>query len=500
MVYCLDLETGSQVWNYTIGSPLLISPIVIDHSVFQMASNGTVYRVGNSSTMDDMYDTPPKHIFSSSNSTVAGSMVGFVSSWQDDEALSGYVFSWDNCNGYFTHYPWVSLNSSKSAVINLTSRLSSEIGCQFRWKFEVNDSSDQWSETQENVFITTGYYLEDHSGPWSKFKGNVRNNASFGDGPKNFTVKWTFDYYNSLSAPLNVDSGVFVSTNSGSLSVFMLDPNNGSVLHNYSNSSVSAGQSELLFYDDSLYVVTGNKIFSLDGYNLSYGWSAELPKNMTATSSFYGIYVLISSGNELYAYDVIHKEIAWFYVASDDIVGVAVYDGTAYLTSLDGYIHSINASNGNMIHLSQVKGSESISVPIISNNKVFFTTEKNLYEFNISSWQSGSVPFSRDDFAPYLAAKGSDVCILTNNHAICFDSVSLRKTLESPSTGFIGAAQIAADQDGIYILGKLGNIQAIDNSGSLVSELSLGSSGVFAAGSILYVSLDNNHLVAVGQQ
>jgi outer membrane protein assembly factor BamB len=45
-LYLLNLANGQELWSYSIGSPIISSPIVSDGMVFVGANDGNVYAFG----------------------------------------------------------------------------------------------------------------------------------------------------------------------------------------------------------------------------------------------------------------------------------------------------------------------------------------------------------------------------------------------------------------------------------------------------------------------
>ena len=107
---------------------------------------------------------PPTYSLNSTNSTLAGKLIEFRLKWNDNLNLSGFIFSFDNCTGYFVNDTWQAFTSSmcpdpyKECWTNVTKLVNSTIGCTIRWKVYANDSADNWNISQ-NSFKTTGAWL-----------------------------------------------------------------------------------------------------------------------------------------------------------------------------------------------------------------------------------------------------------------------------------------------------------------------------------------------------
>ncbi len=94
-------------------------------------------------------NTPPSLFDGSSSTSIAGSEAIFLLDWSDDFGLSGYIFSSNN-SGLWENDSWVSL-TGKSGWINVTKNLSSNVGAVIVWKVYTNDSSNEWSVSDEFI-------------------------------------------------------------------------------------------------------------------------------------------------------------------------------------------------------------------------------------------------------------------------------------------------------------------------------------------------------------
>lgn len=96
--------------------------------------------------------TPPAYSNIGQNNTVAGQDTLFYALWQDDIALSGYIFSTNN-TGRWVNDSWVALSGSR-AWSNVTKKLNSTVGIHVGWRIYANDSSNNWGDTGVIVLTT----------------------------------------------------------------------------------------------------------------------------------------------------------------------------------------------------------------------------------------------------------------------------------------------------------------------------------------------------------
>jgi len=98
---------------------------------------------------------PPLWSSNMTNSTVAGQTAKHSVFWQDNVGLSGYIFSFDNCDGSMTNDTWAPLSGSANWV-NVSKKLEDTYDCTIRWQVFVNDSwGGLWSSTDLFTYQTT---------------------------------------------------------------------------------------------------------------------------------------------------------------------------------------------------------------------------------------------------------------------------------------------------------------------------------------------------------
>lgn len=144
------------------GSPIESSnPPQTDNS-----TNVTQNDTSTNETNVTLDTVPPQYNESSISGTQVDTLVTHSVYWTDDNQLSGYVFSFDNCIGEYTNETWIAFADNWS---NVSKQINSTPDCTTRWKVYANDSSDNWNVTEDFTYVTTSPPLpQDTSAPtWS---------------------------------------------------------------------------------------------------------------------------------------------------------------------------------------------------------------------------------------------------------------------------------------------------------------------------------------------
>jgi len=120
--------------------------------VYQVSANTT----GNenytdNTTLETKYitvkdTTAPKYSDNSTNSTQAGVPTEFRLKWTDNDQLSGYIFSLDNCTNSFYNFSWTPM-TGQTNWSNFTTPINETIGCLIKWCFYFNDSAGNENST-----------------------------------------------------------------------------------------------------------------------------------------------------------------------------------------------------------------------------------------------------------------------------------------------------------------------------------------------------------------
>jgi signal peptidase len=105
--------------------------------------------LGGMQTETDM--TSPLWLSNSINSTLAGTPIEHSVLWSD-ESLSGYIFSFDNCEGLLVNDTWISFADNWS---NVTKTVNSTVNCTINWMVYANDTSNNWNATDLFSYNTT---------------------------------------------------------------------------------------------------------------------------------------------------------------------------------------------------------------------------------------------------------------------------------------------------------------------------------------------------------
>lgn len=95
---------------------------------------------------------PPYLFDGSGDMNIAGTETTFSLEWSDDFDLSGYIFSSNN-SGVWENDSWIPL-IGKTGLISVTKELNSNVGSVVAWKVYANDSSNEWSVSNEYIIIT----------------------------------------------------------------------------------------------------------------------------------------------------------------------------------------------------------------------------------------------------------------------------------------------------------------------------------------------------------
>lgn len=188
------------IWNRTLSASEISS--------IYNSGNGLEY--GNEGT-----DNFPTYSTNSTNSTTAGTTIQHRLYWQDETALSGYIFSFDNGTGAFTNDSWVSmigtLNwSNVSKIVNFT------VGSTIQWKVYANDSSNNLNESITYSYLTTE--PSDEISPSINIQSPLNNsyntNTIWFNATANETIsKWIVNYngtnttLSAINTTLNVEDG-----------------------------------------------------------------------------------------------------------------------------------------------------------------------------------------------------------------------------------------------------------------------------------------------------
>jgi len=162
----------------------------------------------------------PKWSDNSTNNTVAGKPTEFRLKWTN-AALSGYIFSLDNCTGSLSNLTASEIlektewSGGTEEWSNVTVRINSSVGCTIRWCVYANDTNDNWNGTSCDdpfTFTTT-----DEPPQWSNLTVSPASGVTYSPGQSyQFNITWIDDI--GLSEVILEFNGINYTNNSGDLS------------------------------------------------------------------------------------------------------------------------------------------------------------------------------------------------------------------------------------------------------------------------------------------
>ncbi|MFH1473729.1 MAG: hypothetical protein ABIE55_02440 [Candidatus Aenigmatarchaeota archaeon] len=97
-------------------------------------------------------NTPPYYSSHNVNNSVAGEEVMFSIEVQDDNGLSGFIFSTNN-SGTWVNDSWSSLSGTEDYV-EVLKDLNPATGLVIGWRVFVNDTDNEWSNSEEYLLTT----------------------------------------------------------------------------------------------------------------------------------------------------------------------------------------------------------------------------------------------------------------------------------------------------------------------------------------------------------
>lgn len=96
----------------------------------------------------------PTYSENSTNSTYAGQFIEHGLKWQDDTALSGYIFSFDNGTGSFVNDSFIEFTGTINWS-NVTKGVNTGVGETIRWQVYANDSDNNMNSSDIYSYVTT---------------------------------------------------------------------------------------------------------------------------------------------------------------------------------------------------------------------------------------------------------------------------------------------------------------------------------------------------------
>jgi len=143
--------------DYNVTTFIISEPGYYDLKIEASDPSGNTITQVQSPSFEVVEDLPPIWIEStnSTNSTIAGTPVEHRLKWKDDFGLSGFIFSFDNCTGYFVNDTWIPFpNGGTQDWSNVTKIINNTIGCIIRWRIYVNNTFNWWNVSETFSYTT----------------------------------------------------------------------------------------------------------------------------------------------------------------------------------------------------------------------------------------------------------------------------------------------------------------------------------------------------------
>lgn len=119
----------------------------------------------------------PTFSSNSTDGTYAGESINHRLYWQDNNALAGYIFSFDNGGGSFVNNSWQSM-TGMAAWSNVTETSNSTVGTTIQWMVYANDSAGNWNASEIYSYNTTQKPSNHPGGGGSRGGGGPSQNQS----------------------------------------------------------------------------------------------------------------------------------------------------------------------------------------------------------------------------------------------------------------------------------------------------------------------------------
>ncbi len=143
---------------------------------FSGSSYQSTETIQNNSTNETLDLTSPIWSDNFINSTLAGTEVQHSVLWSDDAGLSGYIFSFDNCEDLMINDTWTPFEGNWS---NVTKTINSTLGCTIKWMVYANDTSNNWNATDLFSYTTSEIIPEENT------TTDVTNHYNYSDTTNN---------------------------------------------------------------------------------------------------------------------------------------------------------------------------------------------------------------------------------------------------------------------------------------------------------------------------
>lgn len=149
-----DIKIDEDIDSEVLGT-LCENDCDVEHQIIRIdttvGGSGSLVGMETENLTNETDMTSPLWLENSINSTLAGTPIEHSVLW-NDESLSGYIFSFDNCEGLFVNDTWTLFESNWS---NVTKTVNSTVNCTINWMVYANDSSNNWNVTDLLSYNTT---------------------------------------------------------------------------------------------------------------------------------------------------------------------------------------------------------------------------------------------------------------------------------------------------------------------------------------------------------
>ncbi|MBI3623719.1 hypothetical protein HY212_06610 [Candidatus Pacearchaeota archaeon] len=354
----------------------------------------------------------PKWSSNSTNSTEAGSVVSHNVKWDDDTALSGYTFSFDNGTGTFTNDSFIAMTGTTNWS-NVTKVINSTAGSKIQWRVYANNSNNVLNVTDLFVYNNTcgnliksltlsnnassvgtcftigannitldcnGYVITYGTGASSNVYGiesssynnSIIKNCIIQKSNASTTVSYGIYLHNNVNNN-TITSNNITTNGSGDYGVMLSTTayNNSVYSNNITTNGSSDGYGIVFFttaYNNSVYSnnITTSGLNGFGVYLISTAYNNSIYSNniTTSGSSAYGIYLQTNVSNNNFTGNTITTAASSIYL---DGTTTAVYnnlfaDSNITNNSATSVESKINASQNTLLNM------------IFNKSKVVFTS------------------------------------------------------------------------------------------------------------------------------
>ncbi len=432
-----NISTAEKVLNSTLNCTIRFQFHANDSSNLWNSTPVFSFQTGNYPIVSNL----------STNSTTANSFANLSASISDVIGLSGYIFSFDNGTGSFVNSSWTPIptNPFSFSIIVL---LNSAVNSMIRFKLYVNNTGNDWTESEAFSFTTTEF-----APSW--VEGSAYYNSSLAGSDVQFSLNWTddlslshyvFSIDNCIGSFVNLTPVSFSGTSNVSRSVFTINSTSGCtvryrfyandsrnqwnasdvfsfqtgrppVISDLSHNSTYAGHPVMFSASLSDETLLSGYIFSFDNgtgsfvnsswvqvNNISYSFSAVLWVNQT-NNSFIRFRLYANDSDGIWAF----SEVSFRTLASSPqyINHTANHNSTKAGSdvqfslnwtddlSLSHYVFSIDNCIGSFVNLTPVSfsGTSNVSRSVFTINNTSGCPVRYMFYANDSSgmWNASDV-------------------------------------------------------------------------------------------------------------